>query len=503
MTSQTSPDLLDLAETVAAGTLRADDAERQVRAALGPEGNAASDRAVRELRDLTRAVGAVRSHVSATREASAAASPDPAQGGAPVATVVPGPVTAGGARRRAPLGRDSRGPRRTWLLVAATVVVGAGVIGASVVGGRLVAPTPAPTNPVAIADASATPEASPAATTVSSPAPSATPIVAQPGPGLFAYVKDDQIWVADADGTGARVLIPPQGGKIGLGNWSADGSRLVFSLAPRVETPGYPTFGPSRLYLTDASGSGPEVVDTQLSTSCGPPNCRGDYDAVFSNDGSRLVFVRGGETTTDLTSTLATVDLSTGRVTELASTTVPGVGHYNSGAPENYHPRWSPDGTQIVFAQELPVTARTGTCPTCTVDPVGVFVVDADGQNLHQVSADCTLLCAPDWSPDGTRIVFGAKSGDNTHQYFDIDTVRPDGTDLRRLTSDRISVLPSWTADGRIAFVKTPMVDGNPLPAQWWTMDADGGNAAQYTVSSLVEELWAGNITHPVWQPTP
>jgi Tol biopolymer transport system component len=337
------------------------------------------------------------------------------------------------------------------------------------------------------------------------PAPSETQAVVAPGRGLFAYVKDDQVWVANADGTGARALIPPQGGKIGLGNWSADGTRLVFSLAPRHNTPSYPTFGPSRLYLTDATGSEPQLVDTQLGTSCGPPNCRGDYDAALSNDGSRLVFVRGGETTTDLTSTLAIVDLSTGRVTELASTTVPGVGRYYTGAPENYHPRWSPDGTQIVFAQELLVTTRTGSCPTCTTEPIGVLVVDADGQNLHQVSATCSLACAPDWSPDGTRIVFDAIAGDNTQQYFDID-VRPDGTELRRLTSDRFSFLPSWTADGRIAFVKTPMVDGNldtMQPAQWWTMDADGGNATQYAVSSLVQELWAGNITHPVWQPTP
>jgi dipeptidyl aminopeptidase/acylaminoacyl peptidase len=499
MTMQPSPDLLDLAEAVAAGTLRADDAERQLRLALGSDRAAESEQAVRELRGLIGAAGAVRAHARATREAFGPASTDLAATVAPtpasIATLVPGRVTAGAVHRRSSNGGDSAGraPRRMWLLAAAALLLVGGAMAAGsglVKLPSVVPPTPVPTAPVAVVNPTAMP----------TPAPSETPAIVAPGPGpgQFAYVKElkayganDQIWVANADGTGPRPLIPPQGGKIGLGNWSADGTRLVFSVAPAHTTPSYPTFGPSRLYLIDATGSGPQPVDTGCVETCS------EGDAALSNDGSRLVFVRGDR--------LATVDLSAGLVTELPST-APAAGEYYTGAPGDSHPRWSPDGTQIVFAQELPRTSQSGDCPTCTVEPVGVFVVDADGQNLRQVGATCSLACAPDWSPDGTRIVFGAVSGDNTHQYFDIDTVRPDGTDLRRLTSDRISVLPSWTADGRIAFVKTPMVDGNldtMHPAQWWTMDADGGNAAQYIVSALVQELWAGNVTHPVWQPTP
>jgi hypothetical protein len=136
MTMQPSPDLLDLAEAVANGRLRDVDAERQVRAALGPQGDAASDRAVRELRDITRAIGAVRSHVSATCEASAASSPDLAHANGSITTIVPGPVRAGAARRHPSRVGAGRGPRRTWLLVAATLLIGAGVVGASLVGGR-------------------------------------------------------------------------------------------------------------------------------------------------------------------------------------------------------------------------------------------------------------------------------------------------------------------------------------------------------------------------------
>ena len=99
MTMQPSPDLLDLAEAVAAGTLRADDAERQLRLALGPDRAAESEQAVRELRGLIGAAGAVRAHARATREAFDSASPDLAATVAPtpasIATLVPGRVTAG------------------------------------------------------------------------------------------------------------------------------------------------------------------------------------------------------------------------------------------------------------------------------------------------------------------------------------------------------------------------------------------------------------------------
>ena len=74
MTMQPSPDLLDLAEAVAAGTLRADDAERQLRLALGSDRAAESEQAVRELRGLIGAAGAVRAHARATREAFGSAS---------------------------------------------------------------------------------------------------------------------------------------------------------------------------------------------------------------------------------------------------------------------------------------------------------------------------------------------------------------------------------------------------------------------------------------------
>jgi Tol biopolymer transport system component len=510
MTKQTSPDLLDLAEAVADGALRADDAERQVRAALGPDHDDASEKAARDLRQLIVAASAVRSHVRATREALTAESPDLAHANASIATIVPGPVRAGAARRRSSRGGDGRAPRRTWLLVAATLAIGTGLIGASVVGGRLVTPNPVPSLPNAVADASASPESSP------------NPTAVQPKPGMFAFIKGvgyaGQLWIANTDGTGAHQLAPDLAGSKGTPSWSADGTRLVFSLTPMGSggmASGYPNpeDGGSRLYLTDASGSAPKLVDT----GCVAP-CSGDSDAAFSPDGTRLVFVRtkflparivdnpkgtGPGPWTPYARVLATIDLSTGRVVELGSTLVSEVsGNFQGFLPRDYHPRWSPDGTQIVFTQDVP-----GSVPALGPVPA-VFVVDADGRNLRKIGLPAQ---SADWSPDGTRIVFGSvshvvvSSGPNApwfRQYFDIYTIRPDGTDPRRLTSDRVSQAPTWTAGGRIGFFRDPMlvngVVGSMEPRQLWIMDADGGNATQLSVPQQLVDAW------PIsWPPQP
>jgi WD40 repeat protein len=72
--------------------------------------------------------------------------------------------------------RTRRGPRRTWLLVAATLLVGTGVVGASLIGGRLVVPNPAPTMPVVVTNPTAVPTTpSPSETPAKSDAPSAVP----------------------------------------------------------------------------------------------------------------------------------------------------------------------------------------------------------------------------------------------------------------------------------------------------------------------------------------
>jgi Tol biopolymer transport system component len=351
----------------------------------------------------------------------------------------------------------------------------------------------------------------PGAVVTASPTPTPSAYAAQPTGSMFAYVADRRVWVANRDGTGAHELIrdlsPDLIGTQSAPAWSLDGSRLVFS-----QTRDGDASGTSRFYVTDASASAPQLVDT----GCVAP-CVHDTDPAFSRDGTKLVFVRtnmvppastkpipaafgGGVAGDREASVIAMIDLSTGKVTELASTTLadcpllPGQkdpGLPNCGGFADHNPRWSPDGTQIVFGQDVPSDINgpeINGAPGINYPFASLFVVDADGGNLHRVSICCE---SADWSPDGARIVFGSSprpvpiispvkgAGYKVDPNSDIYTVRPDGTDLRRLTSDRMSDLPSWTAEGRIWFVRNAV----ELNRQLWIMDSDGSNATQASVS--------------------
>jgi Tol biopolymer transport system component len=332
------------------------------------------------------------------------------------------------------------------------------------------------------------------------PSPAATPRPA----AVIAYINyvyrtgspmvpTGRVWIVNADGSDAHELFPGGTGNQSGVAWSPDGTHLVYGdgpgpgearLAGKVTVPG--------LYLTDANGSAPQAVDP----GCVSPACW-DGSAAFSPDGTQLVFLRvHGVVATSWP--IATMDLASGRVVELSSTA--------AVHPEG--PRWSADGKQIVFS---------------SFDKFGngsaVFDVDADGTNLHQLSAASLPARYPDWSPAGSRIVFTSYvnkivrvAGENwLDRYQDVYTVRPDWTDLRRLTTEGSSGRATWTPDGRIMFTRACTVQRPTAGASspdcsasgLWTMDADGSNARLVVPGENGSNGLDGGMFDAAWQPTP
>jgi WD40 repeat protein len=204
-----------------------------------------------------------------------------------------------------------------------------------------------------------------------------------------------------------------------------------------------------------------------------------DYQLALSSDGAKLVFVRNG---VDASFHIATMDLASGRVAELTSTEGP-VGW----------PRWSPDGQQIVFTVSGEKDNGGPEAPKLGA----AVVVDADGQNLHQVSPTTLNVDGAAWSPDGARLLLTASAGESS----DIYTMRPDGTDLRQLTADGISIGASWTPGGRILFGRRSSGAADGGLAALWTMDADASNAVQLAVQSVAQASVDGWGRRPAWQP--
>ena len=252
------------------------------------------------------------------------------------------------------------------------------------------------------------------------------------------------LWLAHADGSDLHELDPgvPASGKVNF-DISPDGSQVIFSAFD----------APVQVWVVGIEGGDPELLSTDCSGI--PAECM-DAAPAYSPDGKRIAFVRATETS----SVLAIRDLASGDVTILDST--------RSSTSNVWldEPSWSPD-SQIVYHKVMHDDALDKVVDT------NIFIVNADGSGLHELALpDGTPWGDADWSPDGSRIVFGSYpiragfAGGNAEVY----SVRPDGTDLQQLTHLGVgSGAPSWTPDGAHIFYWGFQT--------FYLMDPDGGNA--------------------------
>ena len=147
-------------------------------------------------------------------------------------------------------------------------------------------------------------------------------------------------------------------------------------------------------------------------------------------------------------------------------------------------------------------TARTTFDLTCvrvekiafTRGSSSVVVAYGDGSNELLVAPQGR---APAWSPDGSRIVYGAF---DCYDYYYYDycyptglfVVNADGSQPARLTADPNDIDPSWRPDGsRIAFTRWSGA-GNRL----FIMNADGSGAGAVPLPAGVVEAF-----QPAWSP--
>jgi Tol biopolymer transport system component len=92
----------------------------------------------------------------------------------------------------------------------------------------------------------------------------------------------------------------------------------------------------------------------------------------------------------------------------------------------------------------------------------------------------------PAWSPDHQWLAFRSSAGGNWQVY----KIRPDGSELTRLTYDGQNYEPNWSPDGsQILFVSDR--DGNK---EIYLMNADGSNQTRLTNNDVVDD-------DPCWSP--
>jgi TolB protein len=132
-----------------------------------------------------------------------------------------------------------------------------------------------------------------------------------------------------------------------------------------------------------------------------------------------------------------------------------------------FFPDFSPDGKRIVFPHDM-----TGALELYTINP--------DGTGLTQITHDGLDHAVPRWSPDGSHILFATVG---KYDLGVIATVRSDGTEMKVLTTPVWDSLgASYTPDGR-HIVFSSQKDG--LISALWIMDTNGRHQRRLTDPEL------------------
>jgi Tol biopolymer transport system component len=304
--------------------------------------------------------------------------------------------------------------------------------------------TPSPTGG---ATPSATPDAGPSATVAVSP--SSDPLVVRDGEPWIVYQwtrdRGPGLYLVRSDGTDAHEIAIGLAGEAARPDWSPDGRQIVFELMV-----GENVF---EIWTVDANGSNPRKV-----YGCEAPPCIQVGVPAWSPDGRQLAFARLTNPSGDYHDdhlTIEVLDLETSQAKVIASAPAT-----ESEAVEYVNPRWSPDGTEVVF-----VINRYALPPTNeSVVGSSIAIVRADGSEKDAsrlLTKPEMFASGPDWGGPGQWIVF------NTHglgfaadelKAANLYRIKSDGTDLVQLTSfeegdPHRANQPSWSPDGlRILF---------------------------------------------------
>jgi Tol biopolymer transport system component len=225
---------------------------------------------------------------------------------------------------------------------------------------------------------------------------------------VFVSVKDGDyaIFGANADGSDAHRLTKEKSDPstpAGLffqeqPAWSPDGTKIAFVSARE---------GAPHVYVMNADGTGTvRLTDSDQE----------DEHPSWSADGGTIVFSREG----------AIFEIPSGG----------GVAHrVGRGLGNARSPAFSPDGKHIAYDYRKPGFSIRE-----------VYVMNADGTGVRQVTRLGEVSSLPEWSPDGKTLAFQSNARLGRYEIYTVPV--SGGTPRRVTTSDIDAIQPTWTPDG-------------------------------------------------------
>lgn len=289
---------------------------------------------------------------------------------------------------------------------------------------------------------------------------------------------DTEIQSINPDGTGRVNLTMNSAIDDRDAAWSPDGEKIAYVSGVSTRVSNDPVGDQLDLYVMNADGSGvARLTETQDLNERQP---------AWSPDGTKIAFTGSEEHRKDpgnVYSYEETYDVYTINADGTGKTRL------TDGAGDNYDPAWSPDGDTIAFASSRDAASFS------TSAEIYAMQAAPEGPSNGPLRLTDTRSSnhSPDWSPDGSKIVFVSGRDRPRSHYFvgEIYSMNANGSRETRLTTKGGYRDPDWSPDGRrLAFSNTGIYTMKAAPL-------GGKNRPQFVVSPKY------GTDNPDWQPIP